>query len=234
LKKKIITSGLALAVLTLIGSITQASSTSVIYFFCSSLSLVLFVLVYHLLNRQISERQLVEANFQDLYNNAPCGYHTIDQDGTFIAINNTELSWLGYSRDEVIGKLKLSDLLLPESLATFQENFESIRSGGGVKDLEFQMIRKDGTILPVLSNSTAIKDEAGMSSRLAQPSLISLKRKQAEENAALDARLSNQNPGVYTSTDLHHYGWAGSLPFGQPCLGRIYRYASGGGHRSLP
>jgi PAS domain S-box-containing protein len=185
LKKKIITSGLALAVLTLIGSITQASSTSVIYFFCSSLSLVLFVLVYHFLNRQISERQLVEANFQDLYNNAPCGYHTIDQDGTFIAINNTELSWLGYSRDEVIGKLKLSDLLLPESLATFQENFESIRSGGGVKDLEFQMIRKDGTILPVLLNSTAIKDEAGNVIATRSTLFEITKRKQAEEKLRL-------------------------------------------------
>jgi len=172
-------------VLTLTGLITQASSTSVIYFFCSSLSLALFVVVYHLLNRQISERQLVEANFQDLYNNAPCGYHTIEQDGTFIAINNTELSWLGYSRDEVIGKLKLSDLLLPESLATFQENFESIRSGGRVKDLEFQMIRKDGTILPVLLNSTAIKDEAGNVVATRSTLFDITKRKQAEEKLRL-------------------------------------------------
>jgi hypothetical protein len=31
----------------------------------------------------------------DLYNRAPCGYHSLDTHGTFVRINDTELSWLG-------------------------------------------------------------------------------------------------------------------------------------------
>ena len=130
-------------------------------FFYFSLSFALFVLVYYLLNRQINELKQAEINFQDLYNNAPCGYHSLDRNGNIIAINDTELSWLGYSRDEVVGKLKITDLLTPESRAIFWENFPRFLESGWVKDLEFQLIRKDGTILPALVNATVIRDAAG-------------------------------------------------------------------------
>jgi GAF domain-containing protein len=41
---------------------------------------------------------------EDLYNNAPCGYHSVDAAGTIIMINDTELKWLGYTRDEIVHK----------------------------------------------------------------------------------------------------------------------------------
>ncbi len=41
---------------------------------------------------------------RDLYNHAPCGYHSLDEDGVFVRINDTELEWLGYAREDVIGK----------------------------------------------------------------------------------------------------------------------------------
>lgn len=97
---------------------------------------------------------------EDLYNQAPCGYHSLDQNGVFVQMNDTELEWLGYSRDEVIGR-KITDFLTPESLNTFEANFPVFRQEGWVRDLEFQMIRKDGTILPVLVSANAIRDEAG-------------------------------------------------------------------------
>src|SRR5690242_5476316 len=39
---------------------------------------------------------------RDLYDNAPCGYHSIDAAGSVVRINATELGWLGYARDEVV------------------------------------------------------------------------------------------------------------------------------------
>src|ERR1019366_9570807 len=92
----------------------------------------------------------------DLYNNAPCGYHSIDKDGVLVQVNDTELSWLGYTREETIGKLKFSDLLTPESVKTFQESFPKFKEQGAIRDLEFEMVRKDGTTLPVLLSATAI------------------------------------------------------------------------------
>ncbi len=142
-------------------SAAQANTLIIAALLGLSLSLGLLFLAYYRLNRQIKQRQQAEAKLRDLYDNAPCGYHSLDKDGIFIEINNTELSWLGYSREEIIGKLKFSSLLTPENLATFEKNFPRVLEQGWIKDLEFEMIRKDGTILPVLLNATTIKDTAG-------------------------------------------------------------------------
>lgn len=40
-----------------------------------------------------TQRYLDELN--DLYDHAPCGYHSLDKDGLFTRINDTELQWLG-------------------------------------------------------------------------------------------------------------------------------------------
>lgn len=97
----------------------------------------------------------------DLYNNAPCGYHSLDREGLLVRINDTELAWLGYSREELLGKLHFADLLTQESQAVFRERFPQFKGQGWIRDLEFELVRKDGTILPVLLSATAIKDSAG-------------------------------------------------------------------------
>jgi phosphoserine phosphatase RsbU/P len=98
---------------------------------------------------------------RDLYNHAPCGYHSLDKNGVFVRINDTELAWLGYTREEVIGKMNFSDVLAPESFKSFQENFPKFKKAGEIRDIEFDMVRKDGTILPVLVSATAIVDADG-------------------------------------------------------------------------
>src|SRR3954452_4987643 len=98
---------------------------------------------------------------RDLYNNAPCGYHSLDQGGTFVRVNDTELRWLGYTRDELVGKKKLSDLLTPQGLRTFHETFPPFVAQGWIRDVEYELIRKDGTLLPVLISATVIRDAQG-------------------------------------------------------------------------
>ena len=97
----------------------------------------------------------------DLYNRAPCGYHSVDQDGTIVRINDTELEWLGYEREEVVGKMRLSDLLTQGSLPVFQSEFPLFKARGWIRDVEVEFLRKDGSVLPVLLNATALKDAEG-------------------------------------------------------------------------
>jgi len=98
---------------------------------------------------------------EDLYENAPCGYHSLDKGGVFQRINETELKWLGYTRDEVIGKMKYPDLLPPAFVQVFQENFPRLMEIGEIHNQEHELICKDGTTLPVLVSATAIRDEDG-------------------------------------------------------------------------
>lgn len=118
--------------------------------------------------RDISERKRAQTELEryameirDLYDNAPCGYHSLNSDGVFIQINKTELTWLGYSRDELIGKKKITDLLTGEAREKFLAHFSRLRKTGLLRDLEFDLIRKDGTVLPVLLSGSAIFDDRG-------------------------------------------------------------------------
>lgn len=97
----------------------------------------------------------------DLYNNSPCGYHSIDKNGVFIQMNDTELKWIGYSREEIIGKKKLTDIITTESIGTFNRTFPMLKKNGNIQDLELELVRKNGSILPVLLNAGVVKDENG-------------------------------------------------------------------------
>lgn len=98
---------------------------------------------------------------EDLFNNAASGYHSLGPDGTFLRINDTELKWLGYAREELVGRRQANDLMTPQSQRVFAENFPAFKARGRVSDLELEFVRKDGTLLPVVVSATAVYDEAG-------------------------------------------------------------------------
>ncbi len=98
---------------------------------------------------------------EEFYNRAPCGFHSLDSEGVFLRINDTELRWLGYEREEVIGKKRLPDFLTPASRSTFEALFPVFKTTGPMSELEFELVRRDGSILPVLLTSTPVLDEAG-------------------------------------------------------------------------
>ncbi|MFH1196871.1 MAG: PAS domain S-box protein [bacterium] len=130
------------------------------------------------LEQRVAERT---AELSDLYNNAPCGYHSLNNDGIYERINDTELKWLGYTRDEIINKIKFPDLLTTESKHVFDEIFSLFKERGWHNDIEFNLIRKNGTILPVLLSATALKDEEGHFIRSRTTITDHTERKKAEE-----------------------------------------------------
>lgn len=102
-----------------------------------------------------------EEKYHDLYQNAPDAYHSIGADGTILEVNNTWLRMLGYNRDEVVGKMKLTDLLTDEGVAIFQETFPELKKRGSVENLDYSVRKKNGMFLPVIINATAVYDEEG-------------------------------------------------------------------------
>ena len=114
---------------------------------------------YRRLSEELEERVRERAaEVLDLYDNAPTGYHSLDTNGYFVKVNQTELNWLGYTRNELIGH-SFTDFITKDSLTVFRENFPVFKQRGWVRDLEFEMVRKDGSAFPVLINATTICDE---------------------------------------------------------------------------
>ena len=99
---------------------------------------------------------------EDIYNNAPCGYHSLDENGIFVRINDTELRWLGESRNGFTGIKKITDILTPESRAKFEKAYPVFMKTGHIHETEFNFLRSDGTQFPVLLSATAVYDEKGV------------------------------------------------------------------------
>ncbi|NCC74635.1 MAG: PAS domain S-box protein, partial [Sphingobacteriia bacterium] len=83
-----------------------------------------------------------EEKFQLLFNQAPLGYQSLDQEGRFIEVNQKWLDTLGYAREEVIGKW-FGDFLCPEYVEGFRERFPVFKAQGHIH-VEFEMLSKDG------------------------------------------------------------------------------------------
>ena len=108
-----------------------------------------------------AELQVQREELEDLYNHAPCGYHSLGADATVLRVNDTELEWFGYARDEVVGKMRITDFMTPASVQSFNRHFAQLKHAGRIQDLEMEFVRKDGQILPGLLSASAIYDEQG-------------------------------------------------------------------------
>jgi PAS domain S-box-containing protein len=88
-----------------------------------------------------------EARYRDLYDNAPDGYTVVDADSVIQEMNATLLNWLGYTRDEVIGKKSYEDLLTPEGWHKCTRFLPRCQPDGHLDNVE--LVRSDGRLLPV-------------------------------------------------------------------------------------
>lgn len=125
--------------------------------------LLLLICAAWLFERKREELRLTAlfSEWEDLYQNAPCGYHSLDKDGVFQRANETQLKMLGYTREEIIGRMNIRRLLTEASLRKFPEYLLKITAFEEIREVDFELIRKDGSILPVLVSASAISDKNG-------------------------------------------------------------------------
>ena len=141
----------------------------------------------------------------NLYYNAPFGYHVIDSQGYFTEINDTELGWLGYTKEEVINKKAFRDILSDSSIKAFEDNLPALIKNGYVKELVLELRKKDSNPLYVLSNFTAAYNDDGslLNARVISFDITKLKKQQEaiEESEAMYRNLIEESAQMLFTAD---------------------------------
>jgi len=129
---------------------------------------------YEELERRVQELEKIESKYKSskealqksenlfklLYEKAPLGYQSLDENGHFIVVNKTWLDALGYAKEEVIGK-SFADFLHPDWRDHFKENFPRFKSIGEILGVEFEMVKKNGDLILVSFTGKISRDEKG-------------------------------------------------------------------------
>ncbi|CAG4884731.1 protein of unknown function [Georgfuchsia toluolica] len=119
----------------------------------------------------------------DLYENAPCGYHSCDAEGVVIRMNETELGWLGYSRAEIVGKVRLSALISERYRSEYESAFAKLTLSGTPIDIDSELNGRNRTALPVHVSAVAVIDGRGRFVKSRASVFDITNRKQAEQEA---------------------------------------------------
>ncbi len=159
-----------------------------------------------LVKERTEKLSLVMEEMQDLYENSPCGYHSLNEKGIFVRINNTELKWLGYTREEVINKMWTGDIITPESKELFKKTFSEFIKTGDIRNAEFEYVRKDGTTFFGSLNATSILDEKGkyLMSRSTLFDITERKRIEVALKNAMEAAESANNTKSEFLANMSH------------------------------
>ncbi len=113
--------------------------------------------------RKLTERSLKEsqARLRSLYESTPAMLHSIDAHGHLLSVSDTWLAKMGYTRSEVIGR-NSAEFLTPASHAyARQVVLPRYLREGRCDNIEYQMVRKDGSLIDVLLSATMERDEHG-------------------------------------------------------------------------
>ncbi|MEV4352493.1 SpoIIE family protein phosphatase [Actinoplanes sp. NPDC049596] len=127
----------------------------------------------------------------DLYEHAPCGYLTTLPDGTIVRVNQTFLTWTGYTRGELVGHRRFRDLLSSGGQIYHETHYAPLlRMQDEVHELAFDVVCADGRQLPTLVNSTLGRDKAGQPRAIRTMIFNASERRQYEKELLLARNIA--------------------------------------------
>ncbi|XKM40028.1 ATP-binding protein [Rhizobium ruizarguesonis] len=100
-------------------------------------------------------------DLEDLYENAPCGYLSLQPDGRIVKVNRTLSTWIGIPAEQLLGK-RLRDLLNTSGRISYESHFAPLlRMQGFFNEVALDLVTADGRTLPVLANAMERRAEDG-------------------------------------------------------------------------
>ncbi len=103
-----------------------------------------------------------EARYRELINTSPDDIALVDLNGNFVMANQRAAESHGYDSVDELKQINYLDLIVPEERESAQETFAEIIRAGGLKDVVFTLLRKDGSRFLTETNSSLIRDAGGL------------------------------------------------------------------------
>ena len=130
--------------------------------FMAIVAVTILVLAAAVEERRASQADLEESEtrYQDLYDRAPDLFMSVDASGVILKCNQTFLNVTGHAREDVVGR-SVFDLHHPQSRAGAWEAWQEFILTGEVRDVELQLLRRDGSTLDVGLSMSSVRDEQG-------------------------------------------------------------------------
>lgn len=149
---------------------------------------------------EVSQQARLEAHYRELYRQTPAMLHTVDSRGRILHVSDRWLAKLGYTREEVLGRL-ITEFMAEESRERLQDGrLENIIALGELENEPRTLVTKSGEIVEVLLSARAERDEQGNVAALLIASKDVTERNRAErqllaafeENARLREELERE------------------------------------------
>jgi phosphoserine phosphatase RsbU/P len=130
----------------------------------------------------------LEDSPEDLYENAPCGYVSTLPDGQIVKINATLLGWLGYTRDQLVGRGHFPDLLTVGGRIYYETHLGPLLSmQGEIRSVALELQTASGARLPVLASSV-LKTGAAGEPLVIRATIVDARDRRSYETELLRAR----------------------------------------------
>ncbi|WP_052389501.1 PAS domain S-box protein [Belnapia moabensis] len=121
-----------------------------------------------------------EERYRGMFVEAPAAMHSLDIDGRIVVVSKRWAEFMGYSREEVVGR-DFTEFLTPEAARAFAETWPCFLEEGVLDDVRFQMVRRSGEVAEVEISARAFRNTAGAFVRTQGVVTDVTKRVQAEE-----------------------------------------------------
>jgi sigma-B regulation protein RsbU (phosphoserine phosphatase) len=123
-----------------------------------------------------------------LYEHAPCGLLTTAPDGTVLRVNATFEDLTGHRRDDLVGRRTFADLLTAGGRIYHETHFAPmLQMQGTVREVALDLVRSDGTRLPVLVNA-AVEMGSDGSPRVVRVAVFDATQRREYERELLRAK----------------------------------------------